>query len=583
MPTMIHGGRVIAKTLAREGIDTIFTLCGGHIAAIYDGCLDEGIRVVDTRHEQTAGHAADGWARLTGKPGVVAVTAGPGVTDVVTAVATAKRSGVPMVILGGAGPRVFRDMGSLQDMDHVELMRPITKWSTTVSETRRLGEYLTIALRKAQSGVPGPVFLELPLDVLMELVDADKVVIPTGYRTTARSAPDRDMLEQAIALVKAAERPMAIVGSQLRWSKDPVGTLQAFMDKTGIPTFVNGMARGLVDPTGPHFLNRARKFALKTTDLVLLFGTPFDFRLSYGQSEKIASGSQSGLSGMALLGLAAPVIHKNAKIVQVDLDGDEIGRNRPRGVEVGIVGDTGLVLEALADALGDAGGAASEPGADGRWGAWRAAVVADEQQKWTKMQLEIDHPDDPPNPLRVCAAVSAMVRPGDVVVGDGGDFVGTAAYVMKPFGVSTWMDPGPLGTLGVGPGYAMAAKVARPGARVIIMFGDGSFGLHAMELEAMARQKLPVVCIIGNDAGWTQILRGQRDFYGEKRLVATKLDYTRYEKVADACGGHGEWVETVAGLGPALERAFAAADDGRPAVVNIKIGESPFRSTAISV
>ncbi|MCC6625522.1 MAG: acetolactate synthase [Deltaproteobacteria bacterium] len=573
MPTLIHGGRLIAKTLAREGIDTIFTLCGGHIAAIYDGCLDEGVRVVDVRHEQTAGHAADGWARLTGKPGVVAVTAGPGVTDVVTAVATAKRSGVPMVVLGGAGPRVFRDMGSLQDMDHVELMRPITKWATSVQETRRLGEYLTIALRKAQSGVPGPVFLELPLDVLMEVVDADKVVVPTNFRTTARLAPDLDHLGQAIDLLNQAECPMAIVGSQLRWSRRPLEALDAFMSATGIPTFVNGMARGLVDPSGPHFLNRSRKYALKNADLVLLFGTPFDFRLSYGQSDKLVAGTQSGQAGLVMLNLAAPVINKKAKIVQVDLDGDEIGRNRQSGVDVGIVADTGLVLEALA-------GAVAEPG---RWRQWRVSVESDEHAKWNKMQEEIAHPGDPPNPLRVCAAVSEHVRPGDVIVGDGGDFVGTAAYVMKPFGVSTWMDPGPLGTLGVGPGYAMAAKVARPDARVVIMYGDGSFGLHAMELEAMARQRLPVVCIIGNDAGWTQILRGQKDFYGPKRLVATKLDYTRYEKVAEACGAHGEWVETVEALGPALARAFAAADAGTPAVVNVKIGESPFRSTAISV
>lgn len=575
MPQMIHGGRLIAKTLAREGIDALFTLCGGHIAAIYDGCLDEGIRVIDVRHEQTAGHAADGWARLTGKPGVVAVTAGPGLTDAVTAVATARRSGVPMVVLGGAGPRVFRDMGSLQDMDHVELMRPICKWATSVQETRRLGEYITIALRKAQSGVPGPVFLELPLDVLMEMVDLDKVPMPVSYRATARLAPDPAELDRALALVAAAERPVAVVGSQLRWSKAPIETLASFMQATGIPTFVNGMARGLVAPEGSHFLNRSRKYALKNADLVLVFGTPFDFRLSYGQSEKIIAGSQSGTAGTLMLNLAAPVIHKDAKIVQVDLDGDEIGRNRTRGVEVGLVADSGLVLEALA----------TTGGADKR-AAWNAAVRADEAAKWAKMEREIAEgagAEEAPNPLRVCAEVDRFVRPGDVVIGDGGDFVGTAAYVMKPFGVSTWMDPGPLGTLGVGPGYALAAKQVRPGARVVIMFGDGSFGLHAMELEAMQRQGLPVVAVIGNDAGWTQILRGQRDFYGDKRLVATQLDHTRYERLCDCFGGHGEWVETTSALVPALERAFAAADEGRVAVVNVKLSQSAFRSQAISV
>lgn len=572
MAEMIHGGRLIARALAREGIDSLFTLCGGHIAAIYDGCLDEGIRVVDVRHEQTAGHAADGWARLTGKPGVVAVTAGPGLTDAVTSVATARRSGVPLLVLGGAGPRVFRDMGSLQDMDHVELMRPICKWSTTVGETRRLAEYITIALRKAQSGVPGPVFLELPLDVLMEMVDAEKIAIPVNYRTSARVAPDPVELERAMALLKAAERPVAVVGSQMRAARDPVGTLASFMAKTGIPTFVNGMARGLVDPDGPHFLNRSRKYALKNADLVLILGTPFDFRLSYGQSEKIPTGSQAGQAGTLMLNLASPVIHKDARIIQVDLDGDEIGRNRTRGVEVGLVADSGLALDALA-----------EVGDPSRLAAWNEAVRKDERSKWDKMMLEIGHEGDPPNPLRVCAEVDKFVRAGDVIIGDGGDFVGTAAYVMKPFGVSTWMDPGPLGTLGVGPGFAMAAKLARPSARVVIMFGDGSFGLHAMELEAMQRQGLPVVAIIGNDAGWTQILRGQKDFYGEKRLVATKLDHTRYEKIADCFGGHGEWVETTDALVPALERAFAAADAGKVAVVNVKLGSSPFRSTAISV
>ncbi len=215
-------------------------------------------------------------------------------------------------------------------MDHVELMRPICKWATTVGETRRLAEYITIALRKAQSGVPGPVFLELPLDVLMEMVDAEKIPIPVSYRTTARLAPDPIELERAIALLKAAERPVAVVGSQMRASQNPVETLAAFMEKTGIPTFVNGMARGLVDPEGPHFLNRSRKYALKNADLVLILGTPFDFRLSYGQSEKIPTGSQSGQAGTLMLNLASPVIHKDAKIIQVDLDGDEIGRNRTR-------------------------------------------------------------------------------------------------------------------------------------------------------------------------------------------------------------------------------------------------------------
>ncbi|PIE18785.1 MAG: acetolactate synthase [Proteobacteria bacterium] len=572
MAEMIHGGRLLARTLGREGVDTLFTLAGGHIAAIYDGCLDEGVRVVDTRHEQTAAHAAAGWARITGRPGVAAVTAGPGVTNAVTSVATAYRSGTPMVLLGGAGPKVFRHMGSLQDMDHVELMRPITKWSATVTETRRLPEYLTAAFRKAMSGVPGPVFLELPLDLLMELVDAEQVPIPTSYRTDARPGPDPRALTEALDILRAAERPMAIVGSQLRWSREPVETLAAFLDTTRIPTFVNGMARGLVDPRSPHFFNRARKHCLKNADAVLVFGTPFDFRLGYGQSDKLVPGTQSGRAGALMVNLTSPGINPNAQVIQVDLDGDEVGRNRSRGIDVGLVADSGLTLAALTAGLADLDASRLAP--------WRQAVAAHEAERWAKMTREIDDDGDPPNPLRVCHAVTQHVRPGDVIVGDGGDFVGTAAYVMKPFGVSTWMDPGPLGTLGIGPGYAMAAKLARPDARVVLMWGDGSFGLHPLELEAMARQGIPVVAIIGNDAAWTQILRGQKQLYGAKRLVATELAHTPYHEVARACGCHGELVETTAELAPALERAFAA---GKPAVVNVKLGASGFRSAAISV
>ncbi|MCA9521567.1 MAG: acetolactate synthase [Myxococcales bacterium] len=568
---MIHGGRVVAQALKAEGVSHLFTLCGGHIQSIYDGCLDEGIRVVDTRHEQSAGHAADGYARVTGKPGVCAVTAGPGVTDVVTAAANAFRAGVPMVIIGGAGPRVFQHMGSLQDMDHIELMKTVTKWAVRVDETRRIFEFMTIAFRKAMSGVPGPVFLEMPLDLLMEFVDAETIPRPANYRSDARPAPDPRYLAQAIERVRQAKKPMAIVGSQVRWSRDPLGVVSRFVE-TGIPTFVNGMARGLVDPTGPHFLNRSRKVGLKNADLIVICGTPFDFRLAYGISQAIAPGSQSGNAGGGLLTLQRPAINPNAAIVQIDLDAEEVGRNRANGVEVGLVGDTGLLLEALVDGLGDLDPA--------RLDEWRAQIQADEAKQWDSMRSEIGKASDPPNPLRVCDAVNRFVRPGDIVVGDGGDFIGTAAYVVKPYGLGSWMDPGPLGTLGVGPGYAMAAKLLRPEARVILLLGDGTFGLSGMEFEALARQNIPVVGIVGNDAGWTQILRGQKQIYGEKRVVATTLDFTRYDKIVEACGGHGEWVETDAELVPALERAFASQ---KPSLVNIKIASSLFRSGSISV
>lgn len=538
----VHGGRLVSKALARHGVTHLFTLCGGHIQAIYDGCIDDGIRVVDVRHEQTAGHAADGYARMTGKPGICAVTAGPGVTDAVTAVANAQRAGIPMVVIGGAGPRMLQDMGSLQDMNHVELMRPITKWSVAVPATDRIQEYIDSAFRVAQSNVPGPVFLEMPLDLLMSF--GDDAVPPTDpVIESPRPGGDPRAIARAAELLRAAERPMFIVGSQIRWSPRR-DALRAFADVTGAPFFLNGMARGGLPYEHPNLMSRARKQALAQADVVFIFGTPLDFRLSYGRA-----------------------ILPDAKLIQVDLDGNELGKNRR--LDVAIHGDTGVVLAQLCEAVGKK-----------THGDWLATIRAAEDASRAKMQSEMTSDADPPNPLRVCAEVSQRLGREDIVIGDGGDFVATAAYVLKMEWPQLWMDPGPLGTLGVGPGYAMAASLVRPEARTWIVYGDGSFGLHGLEFEAMARQGLPVIGVIGNDAAWMQIRRGQVDIYGKERAVATALEYTRYDKVVEAVGGFGAYVEKVADLGPALDAALAS---GKPACVNVKIASSDFRKGAISV
>lgn len=542
----VHGGRLVSKALARHGVTHLFTLCGGHIQAIYDGCLDDGIRVVDVRHEQTAGHAADGYARVTGRPGVCAVTAGPGVTDVVTAVANAQRAGIPMVVIGGAGPRILADMGSLQDMNHVELMRPITKWSVSIPSTDRIQEYIDSAFRIAQSNVPGPVFLEIPLDLLMNFGDdAPAATAPAAEGGAAPSRPGGDpgSIARAAAMLREAERPMFIVGSQLRWSPRR-DILPRFADAIEAPYFLNGMARGALPHAHPRLMSRSRRFALSQADLCVVLGTPFDFRLEYGRA-----------------------INPGAKVIQVDLDGGEPGRNRR--VDLAIHGDSGVVLEQLLAAVPEK-----------RAEAWLTAARAAEDKARAKMLAEIESNDDPPNPLRVCAELGKRLGRNDIVIGDGGDFVATAAYVLKLEHPQIWMDPGPLGTLGVGPGYAMAAKLARPDANVVIVYGDGSFGLHALEFEAMVRQNIPVIAVIGNDAAWMQIRRGQVELYGQERAPATGLSYTRYEKVVEAVGGFGAWVERVEDLGPALDEAFRC---GRPACVNVKIARSDFRKGAISV
>jgi thiamine pyrophosphate-dependent acetolactate synthase large subunit-like protein len=539
----VHGGRLVAQALKRHGIDHVFTLCGGHIQAIYDGCIDENIRVVDTRHEQTSGHAADGYARVTGKPGVCLVTAGPGITDVVTAVANAQRAGVPMICIGGAGPKALCDMGSLQDMDSVTLMRPISKWSVQVPEARRIKEYIDAAFRVAQSNLPGPVYLEMPLDLLMNYADDDEPL--TRPMPPPRPAGDPSAVGRAAVLLSKAVRPSFIVGAQIRWSERRE-IVKKFADRVEVPFFLNGMARGALPYNHPSLFTRSRRQALGESDLVFVFGTPFDFRVDYGRP-----------------GTWNP----NAKIVQVDLDGAELGRNR--AVDVAIHGDSGLVLEQLLGAVGKK--QAPE---------WLKTLREAETKRRAKMAAEIESTSNPPNPLRVCHEVGKRLGPEDIVIGDGGDFVATAAYVIPLEWPQLWMDPGPLGTLGIGPGFAMAAALGRPDARTVIMYGDGSFGLHGLEFEAMVRQKIPVVAVIGNDAAWTQIRRGQVTMYGDDRAVATGLDYTRYEKVVEAVGGRGYWVEKIEELGPALDRAF---DAKVPACVNVKIASSDFRKNAISV
>jgi acetolactate synthase-1/2/3 large subunit len=543
----VAGGHIAARALREEGVTHLFTLCGGHIQHLYDGCLDHGIRVVDTRHEQTAGHAADGWARVTGVPGVAAVTAGPGVTDAVTAVANARRAQVPMILIGGGAPRQLAGRGSLQDMDHVTLLASITKWSVSVPEARRLAEHVQDAFRVATSGVPGPVFLEMPLDILAERVEEAKVVRYPRSRTPARAAGDPGELDAAAAILRSARRPVIVCGSQLRWSRDE-GALGRLAEALGAPVFTSGMARGSLAPEHPWQYRHARKEALGGADAILVVGAPLDFRLGYGQP---------------------PLFHAEARLIQVDLDGAEIGRNR--SVDVGITGDSALVMDELAARLGALGATRAE---------WRALLDAAEETKAARMAAEAKSDAAPPAPLRVLSELDRLLRPDSIVIGDGGDFVASAAYALTVRRPGMWLDPGPLGTLGIGPGFAMAAKLARPASDVVLIYGDGSCGLHLMEFEALVRQGIKVTAVVGNDACWTQIRRFQVECFGAERAPASGLSHARYDQVVAALGGHGEWVERPEDLAPALERALAAP---AASLVNVRIAPSDFRKGAISI
>src|SRR5712691_7447242 len=338
----LNGGHLVARTLKQAGVGHVFTLCGGHILPIYDGCLTDGVQVVDMRHEQACAHAADAYARLTRSIGVALVTAGPGVTDAVTGIANAYSARSPVLLIGGAAPLGLRGLGSLQEVEQVDLLRPITKGSWTVSETRQIPEVLTTAIRHALTGRPGPVFVEIPVDLLMTLVEDRLAPIPTAYTHRRPTAPDADSVEELAALLSKAERPVIMAGSGVYWD-DAAKDLQALAEQAGVPVFMNGAGRGCLPHDHPQAFSQARGFALGQADVVLVLGTPLDFRLGYGRPPSFGEGAQ---------------------VVMVDCDPVELGRNRP--LAVGLASHIGLTLRALADGLPRALAARLEP--------WRQAV-----------------------------------------------------------------------------------------------------------------------------------------------------------------------------------------------------------------
>ena len=528
----MFGGRLVAKALKKEGVECVFLLCGGHITPIYLGCEEEGIKIIDVRHEQSAAFAADGWARVTGKPGVALVTAGPGVTNAVTAIANAQRAGVPMLVIGGRSPMMQFEWGSLQEMDQARLLDPITKWSRSVPATDRIPEYVAMAFRNALSGRPGPVFLEIPIDHLLNMVDDEKVPQPDKYRTDAVAFGDPDYILKAAELLRHAERPVVLGGSPLWWSQ-AAPILQKFVEATQIPVYLNAMGRGAMPPDHPLYLSYSRRQALKDADVVLLLGVPLDFRLGFGRG-----------------------IHPDAKIIQVENEGSMIGLHR--AVETGIVGDVGAVLKQLFYEVGE------RPETP-----WIDQLREVEDKRRAEVAAKCANDSVPINHYRLAKEVSEMVDEETIVIGDGGDVVVVAGRIIKAYRHGQWLDPGPFGVLGVGIPFAIAAKAARPDKKVLVLNGDGAFGITAMDFDTLVRFNLPVVSVVGNDAGWGQIRTPQLAFFGAERSIGTDLSgTTRYDKMAEAMGGYGELVERPEEIKPAIERAFAS---GKPAVVNVII------------
>ncbi len=534
----LHGGKLAAKALKAAGVECIFTLSGGHIMPLYDGCIDEGIKIVDVRHEQAAVHAADAWARCNPHSiGVAAITAGPGVTDGVTGIANAWRANSPILVIGGQGPFENLRRGSLQEMDHIGVVKPITKYADAIYQTHRIPEYIELAIRHAVSGMPGPAYLEIPMDIFMGQAEEEAAPIPRIRTSPPRLSPDRDEVRKAIELLSAAERPMLMAGTSVKWSYASA-ELNRFISTHHLPTYCNGMGRGTVPPDSPEFLNRSRRDALSQTDCIVLAGTLLDFRMRFGKA-----------------------IPESAKVIQLDMDATLIGQNRQ--ADVPLVGNLACTFDMLMDEI-------KHQGVSLDFTAWRDELREIENAAEAKVEANLNSDEVPIDPQRMCREVRDWLDElGEpIVIGDGGDIVATAAKILPVKGEGAWMDPGPLGTLGVGMPFALAAQVSNPDKRVVIVYGDGSFGLNGFEFDTAVRFGLPIIGVLGNDAAWGQMLRPQGSIYGWDRLAATELAYTRYDKVVEAMGGHGELVERPEDIRPALDRAAAS---GKPALVNVVI------------
>jgi acetolactate synthase I/II/III large subunit len=544
-PEMISGGHLVAKALRAEGIDVIFTLCGGHIIDIYDGCIDEGIKVLDVRHEQVGAHAADGYARVTGRPGCAVVTAGPGTTDAVTGVANALRAESPMLLIGGQGALNQHRMGSLQDLPHVDMMRPITKFASSVVTTERVADMCSMAFREAFAGAPGPAYLEIGRDILDAKVPRDKAVIPQAghYRASTKSTGDPNDIDRLAEILKNAERPCVLLGSQV-WTSRGADAAKDFVRSLNIPAFMNGAARGTLPPGDPHHFHLTRRYAFNNADVILIVGTPFDFRMGYGKR-----------------------LSQDATVVQIDMDYRTVGKNRD--VSLGLVGDPGAILSAVTEASsnGSAGSARDRE-------SWLEALRDEERRAKEERLPRLMRDDAPVHPLRLAHEINEFLTDNTVYIGDGGDVVTFSGGVVQPRGPGLWMDPGPLGTLGVGVPFAMASKVARPDREVVCLFGDGAFTLTGWDFETMVRFNLPFIGVVGNNSYMNQIRYGQIQKYGEERGdVGNKLGDVKFDEFAKILGGYGEEVREPKDIRPALERA---RESGKPALINVWIDQNAF-------
>jgi acetolactate synthase-1/2/3 large subunit len=518
---MTHWGTSVAQALKARDVDVIFTLSGGHLFPIYDGAVGAGIKLVDVRHEANAAFAAEGWGRLKRHVGVAAVTAGPGVFNSINGLASALKNGSPLVLLGGRAPESRWGMGSLQEIDHVPVAAPLTKRSETA--TSDVVAQLSAGIREAMTAPRGPVFFDFPLD----LISSGEAGVP-DTSPPVRIEPDPGEVGKIADAVATSSRPMIIAGSNV-YMDGAWEAMQAFAEAAGIPVYMNGMGRGTIPADHPLAFSRSRSKAMKEADVAIVAGTPFDFRLGFG--DRFA---------------------KDTFVAHLDSAPELITANRP--LDVGLGADLELVFRALAEA--------AKPSSSR---GWLDMLRQEEEKAAAEAAPELNSDQTPVHPMRVYGELIKFIDRDAIVIGDGGDFVSYAGREVPSYVPGAWLDPGPFGCLGSGPGYAIAAKLAHPGKQVVLLLGDGAFGFAGMEFDTMVRHNLPVVGIVGNNGIWALEKHPMKAFFGYD-VVADLRPETRYDKVVEALGGYGETVTDPAGLAPALKRAFAA---GVPALINV--------------
>jgi thiamine pyrophosphate-dependent acetolactate synthase large subunit-like protein len=522
--TAVHGGRLVAQAMKSRGASKLFALSGGHLFSIFDGCKEEGIDVIDTRHEQSAAFAAIGWAKATREPGICALTAGCGVTNGMSAIASAQADGVPLVTFGGRAPEMRWGSGSLQEIDHIPFVSPLTKSAITVKDPAKIARITAEAIDTADEPPLGPTFVDYPLDVVFSEAEPE---IPDPLPVPERIA---DGAEEAAKLLAEAHRPAIMAGTNVYWAYAE-SELRALAEALGIPVFLNGLGRGCFPPDHELYFSRARGSALTGCDVALVIGVPLDFRLGFGGA-----------------------IGEEAKLVQLDFAPSRLEKTRKP--DIALHGDIGATLTGMREAV------EADPR---RTSEWVNRLRTIENEKRGEEQEMLDDDRSPLHPMRIYRELADFLDRDAIVIGDGGDFVSFAGRVWETWEPGTWMDPGPYGCLGAGPGQAIGAKIAHTECQVCLLLGDGAFGFSGMEFDTMVRHNLPVVAVMGNNGIWALEHHPMKFLYGYS-LAAELRPETRYDEVVSALGGHGELVRSPDELRPALDRAFAS---GKPALVNV--------------